>query len=332
MRSIPWIKQARLALASAGLLFIYTLASCTSPAIPTPSPLPATGTEEPSTPTSPAPKSTATLVVNTGELQTYLVKEGDTLSSIAAHFGLQPETVLWANVEQLFDNPDFLLPGMQLLILPVDGVYHQVGGTDTLTSIATFFNADPQAIADWPGNKIDESNPVVFAGEWLVVPGGQRLLRRRLMPNLPRFAMAVSFEEFGSGACPQNVSDGSVGDGEYAWPVARHEVVGEGFYAAHPGVDLAVEIGEEIRAADDGVVVFSGWSNLGYGYMVMLDHGNGGYTLYGGLGEVLAECGSEIGEGDVIGAGGLIGHPAGPFLHFEIRRGEEFLNPLELLP
>jgi len=308
------------------------LTGCTSPAIPTPSPLPATETKEPSTPTGVLLKDTPTVFANTSELQSYHVGEGDTLSSIATQFGLQPETVLWANEEQLFDNPDFLLPGMQLLILPVDGVYHQVGGTDTLTSIAAFFGADPQAIADWPGNEIDESNPVVFAGEWLVVPGGQRLLRRRLMPNLPRFAMAVSFEEFGNGACPQNVSQGPVGDGEYAWPVAQHAVVGEGFYAAHPGVDLAVEIGEEIKAADDGVVVFSGWSNLGYGYMVMLDHGNGGYTLYGGLGEVSVECGSEIGEGDVIGAGGLIGHPAGPFLHFEIRRGEEFLNPLELLP
>jgi hypothetical protein len=315
----------------ASLLFVW-LSACSASASSTPGTLP---TAQVAQPTATSGVATTTIQPSpspeTG-LRTYLVEEGDTVSGIAAQFGLQPETVLWANYEQLFDNPDFLFPGMQLLILPVDGLYHQVGGTDTVESIATFFGADAQDLIDWPGNEIEPSNPVIFAGQWLVVPGGQRFQRNRPIPNLPAYAMDVSPEEFGSGACPQAANQQPLGDGVFAWPVASHEVVGESYWSGHPGLDLAVEIGEQVLAVDGGVVTFSGWSNFGYGYSVLLDHGNGDYSLYSGLGSVTATCGTPLDEGQPVGLGGVIGHPAGTFVHFEIRRGEEVLNPLDLLP
>ena len=314
----------------AGLLFAYLIACAPSP-ISAPSALPTAQVLQP-TSDAPAPATVAPSPLPLPDLQTYLVQLGDTLSSIAASYGLQPETVLWANYDQLFDNPDFLFPGMELLILPVDGVYHQVGGTDTMESIAAFFGAQAQDLIDWPGNEINGANPVIFAGQWLLVPGGRRLSRQRLMPNLPAYAMAVSPQEFGSGACPQDASQQTAGDGFYVWPVASRDVVAEGYWGGHLGVDLAVDIGEDVLAAEGGVVTFSGWSNLGYGYLVMLDHGNGDFTLYAGLGSVSATCGTLLAEGQPLGLGGLIGHPAGPFVHFEIRRGEDFLNPLDLLP
>jgi LysM repeat protein len=320
-------RQARRVISASLLLFV----SACSPAAATP-----TATAAATKP--PQPSATATAAQNIpvasarNDVETYTVQDGDTISSIAAQFGLQPETVLWANYELLLDDPDFLFPGMELLILPVDGVYHQVGGTDTVTSIANFFGADVQAIKDWPGNEIDPNNDVIFLGQWLMVPGGRRALRRRLMLNLPRFAMVVDSEEYGSGACPQNVSAGAEGDGVYAWPVADHKVVGEGYWSAHMATDLAAMVGEEVRAADDGVVVFSGWSNSGYGNMVMLDHGNGDFSLYAGLAEATALCGHSVSEGDVIGVAGMTGHPVGPYLHFEIRRGDDFLDPIKELP
>ncbi len=313
---------------SAGLL-LFSVTSCSSAATtPTATTLATVGPEV---------RATTTVVQNTpatparSDVETYTVQEGDTVSSIAAQFNLQPETVLWANYDQLLDNPDFLFPGMELLILPIDGVYHQVGGTDTLISIANFFGTDVAKIVGWPGNSIPSNSDVVFPGQWLVIPGGRRALRRRLMPNLQRFAMAVDFEEYGSGACPQNVSTGAEGDGVYAWPVTEHSFVGEKYWSAHMAADLAVTIGEPVRAADDGVVVFSGWSYLGYGNMVMLDHGNGEFSLYAGLAEASALCGHSVSKGDVIGIAGMTGHPAGPYLHFEIRRGENFLDPTKAL-
>jgi LysM repeat protein len=323
--------QARRVL-SAGLL-LFTVAGCgRAAAAPTATALPTLGAEASATATA---AQNIPVAPARGDVETYEVQDGDMVSSIAAQFSLQPETVLWANYGLLLDDPDFLFPGMELLILPVDGVYHQVGGTDTLISIANFFGADVQAIKSWPGNAIDPNSDLIFPGQWLVVPGGRRALRRRMMPNLPRFAMAVDFEEYGSGACPQNVTSGADGDGIYAWPVSDHRLVGDGYWSAHMAADLAATIGEEVHASDDGVVVFSGWSNLGnlgYGNMVMLDHGNGDFSLYAGLAETTALCGHSVSEGDVIGVAGITGHPVGPYLHFEIRRGDDFLDPIQVLP
>ena len=61
------------------------------------------------------------------EISTYVVQGGDTIFDIAAKFGLAPETIMWAN-STVEDNPDWLQLGQELIILPVDGVYHQIGG------------------------------------------------------------------------------------------------------------------------------------------------------------------------------------------------------------
>jgi hypothetical protein len=265
------------------------------------------------------------------EVMTYPVVKGDTISSIAEMFDLQPETVLWANYDLLLDDPDYLLVDMQLTILPVDGIYHQAGGTDSVQSLAAFFAADPQAIIDWSGNAIDANNPVIFAGQWIMVPGGERQLRRRFMPNLSSNSMAVDNLEYGVGACPENVSLDVSPEDNYVWPVDDPTVRGDSFWSAHPALDLAIDAGGEVHAANDGIVVFAGWSNLGYGNMIMLDHGNGDFTLYGGLSTLIATCGSLVQQGDAIAIGGMTGHSAEPFVHFELRRGEEFLDPAEVI-
>jgi hypothetical protein len=314
---------------SANLLFI--LVACSSSSQATSTDLPTVQALQSTATLSPAPAE-ITPDTSRGEVETYTVVEGETVTSIASTFNLQPETVLWANYDLLLDDPDFLLVGMNLLILPVDGIYHQAGGTDSVQSLASFFAADAQAIIYWPGNGIDPNNPVIFLGQWVLIPGGQRGLRRRFMPNLFTNNMAVDPIEYGTGACPENVISDISSDGEYAWPVDEPVVRGDGFWSAHPGLDLQVEVGGEVRAADDGVVVFSGWSNLGYGNMIMLDHGNGDFTLYSGLSIVAVTCGSEVEQGDVMATGGMTGHPAEPFVHFELRRGEEYLDPLTVLP
>jgi hypothetical protein len=314
---------------SASLLFI--LVACSSSPQATSTNLPTVEVLQSTSTPSPAPAEVTT-DTSRSEVETYTVVEGETITSIASTFNLQPETVLWANYDLLLDDPDFLLVGMNLVILPVDGVYHQAGGTDSVQGLAAFFAADAQAIIDWPGNGIDPNNPIIFLGRWILIPDGQRGLRRRFMPNLSANNMAVDPIEYGTGACPENVASGISGDGEYAWPVDDPAVRGDGFWSAHPALDLEVEVGGDVRAADDGVVVFSGWSNLGYGHTIMLDHGNGDFTLYSGLSTVTATCGSEVEQGDLIATGGMTGHPAEPFVHFELRRGDEYLDPLTVLP
>jgi hypothetical protein len=314
-----------------GLFLILGLAACGGEATPAASATAApSATVVPTETAEPVPTVT-TAPTARDDVETYTVQEGDTLSGIAAQFGLAPETVLWANYDEMYDNPDFLLPGMGLLILPIDGIYHQVGGGDTVTNVAAFFGAEAQAIIEWPANGIDADNPILFAGNWVLVPEGTRFSRWRQMPSVAREAADLDPDEFGSGACGADYASGPVGDGDYSPPVSPVEILGEEFTDWHPGVDLAVELGQDVQAADDGVVVFSGWSNLGYGYMVMVDHGNGDTTLYGGLGEVAATCGQQVQEGDVIGKAGITGYPAGAILHFEVRRDGEAVDPFSLV-
>ena len=70
------------------------------------------------------------------EVITYVVERGDTVGAIAVKFDLEAETVMWAN-GNLAQNPDLLRPGQELVILPIDGVYHTVLQGDTLEKIAT---------------------------------------------------------------------------------------------------------------------------------------------------------------------------------------------------
>lgn len=312
-------------------LFLF-LAACGSPPQATPTETSAATASAVAAPSAtPAPTATDAVAPRTA-IETYVVAEGDTLSAIATRFGLQPETILWANRNELAGYPDFLLTGMELVILPVDGVYHQIGGGDTLTNIANFFGANVEDIVAWPANNLQTSEDVLFAGNWLLVPDGRRTIAFQIMPNVPWEAANLDQGQYGRGACQDNFSSSLRTAGDYAWPVSSRQLAGDPFAAWHSGVDLAVADGEPVLAAEEGVVTFAGWSNLGYGMMVMLDHGNGDYTLYGGLGAVAVVCGQEVAQGEAVGEGGLTGHPAGALLHFELRQNGQLVDPLSVLP
>jgi murein DD-endopeptidase MepM/ murein hydrolase activator NlpD len=105
------------------------------------------------------------------------------------------------------------------------------------------------------------------------------------------------------------------------------DLVGNDYWSGHLGIDIASGEGVGVYAADSGVVVFSGWANGGYGYMVMIDHGNGYQTLYAHLSQVVATSGSSVSQGQTIAYGGSSGNSTGPHLHFEIRFEGGFVNP-----
>ncbi|GAG86341.1 unnamed protein product, partial [marine sediment metagenome] len=131
--------------------------------------------------------------------------------------------------------------------------------------------------------------------------------------------------------CLDFYEEGNIGDGQYTSPLNTLEIGGEAFSNWHPGLDLATSSGELVLAADDGVIVFSGWSNLGYGNLVMLDHGNGDYSLYSGLASVIATCGQSLTQGDPIARAAITGYAGGPILHFEIRRSGNAIDPMDLI-
>lgn len=261
----------------------------------------------------------------------YTVQPGDSVFGIAKAFGLKPETLLWGNYEVLEDDPHLLRPGQELNILPVDGVYYQWQGGDTVESVAEFFGVGPREILDWPGNNLGPVNASVEPGKWLVIPGGKRALRQWVVPTIARGRAGVG-TALGPGGCTGDYSGGAVGGGGFIWPAANHYVSGNDYWSGHLAIDIAAGEGAPIWASDTGVVVFAGWSTTGYGNMVMIDHGNGWQTLYAHLSQVNVKCGSNIGQGGTIGLAGSTGNSTGPHLHFEIRFEGGFVNPWYVLP
>lgn len=100
----------------------------------------------------------------------------------------------------------------------------------------------------------------------------------------------------------------------------------------HSGMDLAVPTGTPIRAALPGTVTVSTYNQGGYGYYVMIDHGNGLSTLYGHCSQLLSRVGRTVEAGDVIALSGSTGRSTGPHLHFEVRVNGQRTNPRSYLP
>lgn len=100
----------------------------------------------------------------------------------------------------------------------------------------------------------------------------------------------------------------------------------------HSGMDLAVPTGTPIRAALPGTVTVSTYNQGGYGYYIMIDHGNGLSTLYGHCSQLLVTVGRTVEAGDVIALSGSTGRSTGPHLHFEVRVNGERTNPRSYLP
>jgi murein DD-endopeptidase MepM/ murein hydrolase activator NlpD len=98
----------------------------------------------------------------------------------------------------------------------------------------------------------------------------------------------------------------------------------------HKGVDIAASYGSTVRAASAGVVVVSDWSG-GYGKLVEINHGNGLTTRYGHNSALLVKVGQRVEAGQPIAKIGSTGYSTGPHCHFEIRKGEEAIDPLKFM-
>ena len=104
------------------------------------------------------------------------------------------------------------------------------------------------------------------------------------------------------------------------------------YWFCHKGFDIAAAQGTPVRAVAAGTVKFAGWSNQGYGNLVVIDHGSY-QTLYAHLsGAHSVGTGQSVEAGTVVGAMGSTGFSTGPHLHFEIRLGHDVVDPGPFLP
>jgi murein DD-endopeptidase MepM/ murein hydrolase activator NlpD len=120
----------------------------------------------------------------------------------------------------------------------------------------------------------------------------------------------------------------------FRWPVRGKVITSYGAKTngkSNDGINVAVPEGTPVKAAEDGVVAYSGNELKGYGNLVLVRHSNGYVTAYAHASELLVKRGDTIKRGQVIAKSGQSGEVASPQLHFEIRKGSSPVDPLQFL-
>lgn len=246
----------------------------------------------------------------------YVVREGDTVSSIAKMLGVSDNTILWANDMKKGDK---LVVGDVLFILPFDGRVHKVSKGQTLQSIAKLYEGvDVNDIITYNDGLTIDSKLAV--GDELMIPGGN---------------MA---DEGGDKPAP-NLESASARDQNYYATHPLQNLVG---YFINPvptghktqglhgpgkrGIDIGAPRGTLIYASASGTVIIVKNSCVegqkrcggGYGNYVVMQHPNGTKTLYGHMSKVLVYVGKKVEQGEIIGYVGSTGKSTGPHIHAEV--------------
>ncbi len=120
----------------------------------------------------------------------------------------------------------------------------------------------------------------------------------------------------------------------FRWPVRGRVITAYGAKAngkQNDGINVAVPEGTPVKAAEDGVVAYSGNELKGYGNLILVRHSNGFVTAYAHASELMVKRGDTIKRGQVIAKSGQSGEVGSPQLHFEIRKGSSPVDPLQFL-
>ena len=266
-----------------------------------------------------------------GQVRTYVVKSGDTLSGIASRFGLSLMTIWWANK---LTSTDTLHVGQKLQIPPVDGVLYHVQTGDTVITIARKFHASASEVRTYNGLTGD----TVVIGQEIMVPDGHGAPVPTATPtpdtqtaSAPSAPSAPSVASQAVGApCTSCSYSGSM-----VWPVPGGWI-SQYYWWGHPALDIAAPYGDPVLAAAAGVVTFAGWRNNGGGYQVWMSHGNNLYTTYNHMSAVTVAVGEHLSAGQQVGRIGMTGDATGPHCHFEVWIGPIWaggtrVNPLNYL-
>jgi len=149
-----------------------------------------------------------------------------------------------------------------------------------------------------------------------------------------RLAQTTNIEEGSVTEAPIKASEATGALPTFRWPVRGKVITSYGAKTngkSNDGINLAVPEGTPVKAAEDGVVAYSGNELKGYGNLVLVRHSNGYVTAYAHASELLVKRGDTIKRGQVIAKSGQSGEVGSPQLHFEIRKGSNPVDPLQFL-
>lgn len=245
---------------------------------------------------------------------TYQVASGDSLYSIARRHGVTSDELQRYNG---ISDPRRVMPGTVLKVPGSAGgsyaaaeetpqnSYQQVPGPQRVAALQTYNRTDA-------GEPVPATRPVTESSQITQTRGVRTV---SISPAIQK---------------PDAASSG----GKLRWPVRGRviENFGPRKDGTHnDGVNLAVPLGAEVHAAEDGVVAYAGSELRGYGNLILLRHDNGWVTAYAHNDEISVKRGDKVTRGQVIAKAGKTGEVDQPQLHFELRMGSKPVDPLPYL-
>jgi murein DD-endopeptidase MepM/ murein hydrolase activator NlpD len=309
---------------------------------------------------TPAPEPTGHWTWDGGQPVT--VTYGETVESIARKYGVPASAIMETNG---FREGAVLRPGQRVVIpryvaagasrIPapqasvaprISESVHIVEPGESMLGIARKHGVSVTALAH--ANNIQPYTKINI-GDRLTIPGGRHVAERSSAAPQPAQPRTVPAEKFAGEptesarvATPEHQTTESVtrtaeaagGIPSFRWPVKGRIIAAFGAKtngAQNDGINLAVPEGTPIKAADDGVVAYSGNELKGYGNLVLIRHASGFVSAYANASELLVKRGDTIKRGQVIAHAGQTGNVTSPQLHFEIRKGSTPVDPIKYL-
>ena len=121
---------------------------------------------------------------------------------------------------------------------------------------------------------------------------------------------------------------------KFRWPLSGKVISAFGSKGSgvhNDGINIEAAAGTIVRAAENGVVAYSGNELRGFGRLLLLKHADGWVTAYAHLSEVMVRRGETVKRGQAVAKVGRSGNVSRPQLHFEIRQGTRAVDPRKLL-
>jgi len=250
---------------------------------------------------------------------TVRVQRGDTVYSLARRNGVPVRSMIDAN---RLSPPYRIKPGQKLTV-PASQV-HVVRRGDTMYSISRRYDVDTTTLARQ--NRI-RSPYTISVGQRLQVPGRGT---RAATQVASRGGAAPARQPRSKPTLPKPPRR----EGNFSWPVEGKVISRFGGKANglhNDGINIAVPKGTPIRAAQSGVIAYSGNELKGYGNLLLVRHSGGWVTAYAHNSKLLVKRGETVRKGQVISHAGNTGGVGRPQLHFELRKGKKAVNPSKYL-
>ncbi|WP_244505637.1 M23 family metallopeptidase [Methyloceanibacter stevinii] len=259
------------------------------------------------------------------------VQQGDTLSSLSQRYGVPIGTIQSAN--NLADAR--LRPG-QVLVMPGANM---AGAMRTASSTPVAPVAQPAPVAPPPAPMVQSSaqtsnGPAVPAMP--AMPATRKVSTTTISAPADGPASQTAPAASGTGVTsngqlptPEPLSGNS-----FRWPVKGRIVSGFGTKpdgGHNDGVDISVPQGTPVKAAENGVVAYSGSELKGYGNLVLVRHANNWVSAYANNEQLLVKRGDKVSRGQVIAKAGTSGTASQPQVHFELRKGSRPVDPTQYM-